>query len=117
MTLGSNIDPRALVEMEIEVPASEIPELTQANLIECLRYSAFKLCGKGPQEDYASDAMSMAIKEIEKLRSNDILYYEMPGGIRFPVGKAVRGAETYKHTEGTTYPVTATITDVGGRDD
>lgn len=47
---------------------SEIPELTQANLIECLRYSAFKLCGKGPQEDYASDAMSMAVKEIERLR-------------------------------------------------
>ena len=47
----------------------------------------------------------------------EILYYEMPGGIRFPVGKAVRGAEPFHHTEGTTYPAEVTITDVGSRDD
>ena len=64
----SDLSPHALIEMEIKAPASEIPELAQANLIECLRYSAFKLCGKGMQEDYASDAMSMAIAEIERLR-------------------------------------------------
>lgn len=66
MTSGSDIDPRALVEMEIKAPVSETPELTQANLIECLRYSAFKLCGKGPQEDYASDAMTMGIERMER---------------------------------------------------
>jgi len=55
--------------------------------------------------------------EIERLRNKDILYYEMPGGVRFPVGRAVRGAEPFTHTEGTTYPVTATITDIGSRDD
>lgn len=60
---------------------SEIPELTQANLIECLRYSAFKLCGKGPQEDYASDAMSMAA---------DALYELMHFRASFPPGVAER---------------------------
>lgn len=28
--------------------------------------------------------------EITSLQGSDVLYYEMPGGVRFPVGKAVR---------------------------
>lgn len=56
-------------------------------------------------------------EELTRFREAEILYYEMPGGIRFPVGKAVRGAEPFAHAEGTTYPVTATITMVERSDD
>ena len=35
---------------------------------ELLRYWAFKLCGKGEQEDAASDVMTAAANEIERLR-------------------------------------------------
>jgi hypothetical protein len=35
---------------------------------ELLRYWAFKLCGKGEQEDAASDVMTAAADEIERLR-------------------------------------------------
>ena len=51
--------------------------------------------------------------EIERLRSNDILYYEMPGGVRFPVGQAVRGAAPLKYAENAECPVTVEITDAG----
>jgi rubrerythrin len=38
---------------------------------ELLRYWAFKLCGKGEQEDAASDVMTAAATEIERLRAEN----------------------------------------------
>lgn len=38
------------------------------DVVKKLEYWAFKLCGKGEQEDAASDVMSEALKEIIKLR-------------------------------------------------
>ena len=48
---------------------------------ELLRYWAFKLCGKGEQEDAASDVMTASATEIERLRAENarlreaLLYY------------------------------------------
>ena len=39
------------------------------DVVKKLEYWAFKLCGKGEQEDAASDVMSEASKEIIKLRA------------------------------------------------
>jgi len=36
-----------------------------------LRYWAFKLCGKGEQEEAASDVMTAAATEIERLRAEN----------------------------------------------
>ena len=51
------------------------PVLGRDDLLECLRWAAFKMCGRGEHEDFASDAITMAITrieaqaaEIEKLR-------------------------------------------------
>jgi len=38
------------------------------DVAEKLEYWAFKFCGKGEQEDAASDVMSEASKEIRKMR-------------------------------------------------
>ena len=38
---------------------------------ESLRYWAFKLCGKGEQESAASDVMTAAADEIERLRTEN----------------------------------------------
>jgi FtsZ-binding cell division protein ZapB len=38
---------------------------------ELLRYWAFKLCGKGEQESAASDVMTAAADEIERLREEN----------------------------------------------
>jgi hypothetical protein len=38
---------------------------------ELLRYWSFKLCGKGEQEDAASDVMTAAATEIERLRAEN----------------------------------------------
>jgi len=38
---------------------------------ELLRYWAFKLCGKGEQENAASDVMTAAADEIERLRTEN----------------------------------------------
>jgi hypothetical protein len=40
-----------------------------AELADQLRYWAFKFCGKGGQEDAASDVMTAAAAEIERLRT------------------------------------------------
>lgn len=40
------------------------------DIVERLRWWAYKFCGKGVQEDDASDVMTNAIKEIERLRKN-----------------------------------------------
>jgi FtsZ-binding cell division protein ZapB len=40
-------------------------------MTELLRYWAFKLCGKGEQEDAASDVMTAAADEIERLREEN----------------------------------------------
>jgi hypothetical protein len=40
---------------------------------ELLRYWAFKLCGKGEQEEAASDVMTAAATEIERLRAENAL--------------------------------------------
>jgi hypothetical protein len=39
------------------------------DIVERLRFWAFKFCGKGAQEDEASDVMTAAIQEIETLRA------------------------------------------------
>jgi hypothetical protein len=39
-----------------------------SDIVESLRWWAYKFCGKGAQEDDASDVMTNAIHEIEKLR-------------------------------------------------
>ena len=39
------------------------------DIMEQLKYWAFKFCGKGQQEDAASDAMTAAVTEIERLRA------------------------------------------------
>jgi hypothetical protein len=39
------------------------------DIVEQLKYSAFKLCGKGPQEDAASDAMTAAVTKIARLQA------------------------------------------------
>lgn len=46
--------------------------------------------------------------EITRLQGSDILYYEMPGGVRFPVGKAVREGFIPETAQG--YVVQPTIT-------
>ncbi len=38
------------------------------DVVKKLEYWAFKLCGKGEQEDAASDVMSEALREIVKMR-------------------------------------------------
>ena len=38
------------------------------DIVERLRYWAFKFCGKGEREDIASDAMTDGWQEIERLR-------------------------------------------------
>ena len=38
------------------------------DIVERLKYWAFKFCGKGRQEDQASDVMTAAANEIERLR-------------------------------------------------
>ena len=44
------------------------------DIVERLRWWAYKFCGKGVQEDDASDVMTNAIQEIEKLRrENEIM--------------------------------------------
>ena len=40
------------------------------DIVERLRWWAYKFCGKGVQEDDASDVMTNAIQEIERLRKN-----------------------------------------------
>ena len=40
-----------------------------SDIVESLRWWAYKFCGKGAQEDDASDVMTNAIHEIEKLRA------------------------------------------------
>jgi hypothetical protein len=40
------------------------------DIVERLRWWAYKFCGKGAQEDDASDVMTNAIHEIERLRKN-----------------------------------------------
>jgi len=40
------------------------------DIVERLRWWAYKFCGKGVQEDDASDVMTNAIEEIERLRKN-----------------------------------------------
>lgn len=44
------------------------PILGQDDLVECLRWAAFKMCGRGEHENFASDAITMAIYLIEALR-------------------------------------------------
>lgn len=44
------------------------PILGQDDLIECLRWAAFKMYGAGEHETFASDAITMAIYHIEDLR-------------------------------------------------
>ena len=44
------------------------------DLLVRLRWWAFKFCGKGEQENLASDAMSEAISRIEKLEAALRLY-------------------------------------------
>ena len=39
------------------------------DLLTRLRWWAFKFCGKGEQENLASDAMSEAVRRIEKLEA------------------------------------------------
>jgi hypothetical protein len=39
------------------------------DLLVRLRWWAFKFCGKGEQENFASDAMSEAVSRIEKLEA------------------------------------------------
>ena len=41
-----------------------------SDIVERLRWWAYKFCGKGVQEDDASDVMTNAIQEIERLRKN-----------------------------------------------
>lgn len=41
------------------------PVLGQDGLLQCLRWAAFKMCGRGEHEDFASDAITMAIDRIE----------------------------------------------------
>lgn len=45
------------------------PILGRDDLIECLRWAAFKMCGAGEHEDFASDAITMAIDHIEDLHT------------------------------------------------
>lgn len=45
------------------------PVLGQDGLLECLRWAAFKMCGIGEHEDFASDAITMAIDRIEALEA------------------------------------------------
>jgi hypothetical protein len=41
-----------------------------SDIVERLRWWAYKFCGKGVQEDDASDVMTNAIHEIENLRKD-----------------------------------------------
>ena len=45
------------------------PILGQDDLIECLRWAAFKMYGAGEHETFASDAISTAIYHIEDLHT------------------------------------------------
>ena len=40
-------------------------------IVERLKFWAFKFCGKGGQEDKASDAMTAGWEEIERLREDN----------------------------------------------
>ena len=48
--------------------SDEQPWLSK-DLLTRLRWWAFKFCGKGEQENLASDAMSEAVSRIEKLEA------------------------------------------------
>ncbi len=39
------------------------------DIVEQLKYWAFKFCGKGPQEDASSDTMTAAADEITRLQA------------------------------------------------
>jgi hypothetical protein len=51
-----------------------INEKNKDSVLEKLRYWAFKFCGKGRQENEASDTMSLAIDEIIKLSNQNLVY-------------------------------------------
>lgn len=51
------------------MPQIEKGKSMNDDVVKKLEYWAFKLCGKGEQEDAASDVMSEALKEINKLRA------------------------------------------------
>ena len=62
------------------------------DIVERLRWWAYKFCGKGVQEDDASDVMTNAIHEIENLRAalrGVLTYYNAPTPAEAKLKKAV----------------------------
>ena len=55
---------------EVENNIHYLGQPDKSDTVEKLRWWAYKFCGKGVQEDEASDAMTNGVKEIERLRKH-----------------------------------------------
>ena len=67
------------------------------DLVKRLQWSAFKFCGKGEQENLASDAMSEAFNRIEQLEYALRSIAETPVGAEIPDRTTIWGLATYMH--------------------
>lgn len=65
------------------------------DLVKRLQWSAFKFCGKGEQENLASDAMSEASNRIEHLEYALRSIAETPIGAEIPDRTTIWGLAVY----------------------